>query len=81
MKFKTSHFKTYKSCGVIEPHKVTKVIILWNRYMNIVRETKNYWNGFINDCYDSAEKELGEQNAKVKTRRTRITSIKRNSSK
>ena len=75
---KTSHFKTYKSCGVIEPHKVTK---LWNRYFNIVKEIENYWNGFMNDCYDSAEKELGEQNAKVKTRRTRITSIKSKSSK
>ena len=39
---KTFHFKTYKSCGVIEPHKVTK---LWNRYFNIVKETENYWNG------------------------------------
>ena len=77
MKTSSSHFKTYKSCGVIEPHKVNR---LWNRYMNIVRETKNYWNGYMPDCYDSAKKELGEQNAKVKTRRTRITSVKRKSS-
>ena len=63
---KTSHFKVkvYKSCGVIKPHEVSK---LWNQYMNIVKETENYLNGYRNDCYNSAKKELGEQNAKVKT--------------
>ena len=37
-----------------------------NRYMKIVRETRNWWKGYQQDCIDSATKELEKKNDKIK---------------
>jgi hypothetical protein len=38
-----------------------EVMKLANHYMKIVRETKNWWQGYFDDCIEVAKKEIGEK--------------------
>ena len=40
----------------------SKIVLLADRYMKIVQETRNWWKGYKQDCIDSATKELEKKN-------------------
>ena len=39
-----------------------KIVLLADRYMKIVQETRNWWKGYQQDCIASATKELEKKN-------------------
>tara|TARA_R100001082_G_scaffold15853_1_gene8085 strand:- start:8022 stop:8300 length:279 start_codon:yes stop_codon:yes gene_type:complete len=63
-KFNTNKISKINTNNHVEKEIIFKdeIVLLADRYMKIVQETRNWWKGYQQDCIDSATKELEKKN-------------------